>query len=170
MNEIDERFQIPAVSGIIERNNNGAKEILIQKRQKDDTDNENGLFEIPAGKIREFESLYAALRREIFEETGLQVTKIHNEIPTQVCTHPDYKVIGCEPFFVSQNIIGDYPILCITLLCEAEGELLLQSNESVSIRWIDLNQLNEMVINNTASLYPMHTEALRKYLRVNKDV
>lgn len=169
MNKTDERVQIPAVSGIIERNNNGTKEILIQKRQKDDTDNENGLFEIPAGKIREFESIYSALRREVLEETGLQVTKIFNEIPTQVCTHPDYKVIGCEPFFVSQNIFGDYPILCITLLCEAQGKLLLQSNESISIQWVDLNELNEMVFNNPASLYPMHTEALRKYLRINKN-
>ena len=57
---MEEKFQIPAVSGIIERSNNGKKEILIQVSQKSDTFNENGLFEIPAGKIREFESIYCS--------------------------------------------------------------------------------------------------------------
>ena len=159
-----ERFQIPAVSGIIERKNKGNREVLIQKRQKINESNDNGLLEIPAGKIREFESIYDALRREVLEETGLVVTKIYGETNSKVETHENYEVIGCEPFFISQNLSGSYPILCITLLCEAEGRLLSQTNESNSMQWVTFDDLKEIVLNNPSSLYPMHTEALRKYL------
>ncbi len=37
------------------------------------------MIEIPAGEIREFENIYDCLRREIHEETGLEVTYIEGE-------------------------------------------------------------------------------------------
>ncbi|HWR24081.1 MAG TPA: NUDIX domain-containing protein [Feifaniaceae bacterium] len=56
----------------------------MQARWKEDAPSENGLLEIPAGKIRAFESIFDALRREIKEETGLSVTEILGEDGAQV--------------------------------------------------------------------------------------
>jgi ADP-ribose pyrophosphatase len=50
-----EQFSIPGVSGIIERCIDGVDHILIQERFKEDAPAENGLIEIPAGKIRRYE-------------------------------------------------------------------------------------------------------------------
>ena len=43
---------------------------------KDNETIEKGLLEIPAGKIREYENIYAALRREVFEEIGIKIKNI----------------------------------------------------------------------------------------------
>ena len=74
-----EKFAIPCVSAIIEKIVNNEKYILIQTRQKEDGAETNGMLEIPAGKIREYENVFVALRREVKEETGLTITKILGE-------------------------------------------------------------------------------------------
>ena len=71
-----EKFAIPCVAAIIEKIVNNEKYILIQTRQKEDGAETNGMLEIPAGKIREYENVFVALRREVKEETGLTITKI----------------------------------------------------------------------------------------------
>ena len=74
-----EKFAIPCVAAIIEKIVNNKKYILIQTRQKEDGAETNGMLEIPAGKIREYENIFRALRREVKEETGLTITKILGE-------------------------------------------------------------------------------------------
>lgn len=70
---MEEVFSKPAAGGIIEKTINNIEYVLIQERFKDDAKAEEGLIEIPAGKIREFENIYECLKREIWEETGLEV-------------------------------------------------------------------------------------------------
>ena len=159
-----EKFQIPGVAGIIEREELNDKQILIQERVKSDAPKEKGLIEIPAGRIREFENIFNALRREVFEETGLTVTEISREKTSDLICQNGYKVIGYEPFFVSQNLEGAYPILVITFLCKAEGDTLLKSDESENIKWISIRELDNTLRNHPEKFYPMHISSLRKYL------
>jgi 8-oxo-dGTP pyrophosphatase MutT (NUDIX family) len=161
---MEEKFQIPGVAGIIERMNSGSKEILIQERVKQDAPDENGLIEIPAGKIREFENLFDTLRREVFEETGLTVTEIIGENSFQPVKENGYKVIGCEPFYISQNLKGSYPIMVITFICKVTGNMVLKSDESENIRWISIPELEQTLNNYPERFYPMHVSALRKYI------
>ena len=74
-----EVFAKPGVGGIIIKNEKGLDYILLQERCKENGGAENGLIEIPAGKIREFENIFNCLRREVWEETGLNVTEIVGE-------------------------------------------------------------------------------------------
>ena len=74
-----EVFAKPCVGAIIEKNIDGIPHILLQTRQKPGGDETNGKLEIPAGKIREYEGIFDALRREVREETGLRITKISGE-------------------------------------------------------------------------------------------
>ncbi len=165
-----EKFHIPCVAGIIEKKELGIKKILIQERNKPDAPREKGLIEIPAGKIREFENIFDSLRREVFEETGLKVTNITEEDQSDIVQNTDYKVLGCEPYFVSQNLIGYYPILVITFLCKAMGNKLDKSNESENIKWISIDQLRKMLINQPEKFYPMHISALIKYTNDHKKI
>lgn len=50
-----EIFAKPCVGAIIEKVIGNDKYILIQTRQKEDGDETNGMIEIPAGKIREYD-------------------------------------------------------------------------------------------------------------------
>ena len=54
---MEEKFVIPSAGAIIERNIEGTKYILMQKRKKKNEKIEFGLWEIPAGKIREYENI-----------------------------------------------------------------------------------------------------------------
>ena len=49
-----EIFVKPAVGAIIEKSENGCNYLLIQERRKENGGTENGLLEIPAGKIRDY--------------------------------------------------------------------------------------------------------------------
>ena len=61
----EEVFAKPCVGAIIEKNIYGEKCILLQTRRKPGGDDTNGKLEIPAGKIREYEGVFDALRREV---------------------------------------------------------------------------------------------------------
>jgi 8-oxo-dGTP pyrophosphatase MutT (NUDIX family) len=69
-----EIFAKPAVGAIIEKVINNKRYILIQDRNKSNDGIETGMIEIPAGKIREYENIFDSLRREVREETGLNIT------------------------------------------------------------------------------------------------
>ena len=159
-----EQFSIPGVGGIIERDINGIKNILMQTRIKANAPFENGLIEIPAGKIRAFECIFDTLKREIKEETGLEVVEIKGENASAIYESNSYKVVNFMPFSCSQNLIGDYPIMVFVFICKVKGELLPFSDESQDYKWISLAQLKQIVEDSPQSLYPMHVDTLKKYI------
>ena len=142
---MEELFAIPAVGAIIRRKIDGEEYILIQTRNKANDNNTNGLFEIPAGKIREYEDIFSALKREVWEETGLRVTKIEGE-ETALRSDVSGNVTQCaEPFCICQNLSGAYSLVLSVFLCEAEGEPIESSNETCDIHWAKTSDLKEMV-------------------------
>lgn len=92
-----EVFAKPAVSAIIEKVEFGERFVLLQRRQKDNGGETNGLFEIAGGKVREYENIYDALRREVWEETGLKITEISGEDKSQHIDISGAEVISIEP-------------------------------------------------------------------------
>lgn len=159
-----EIFAKPAVGAIIEKDINGVLHILIQERYKEDDVPENGLIEIPAGKVREYENIFDGLRREVWEETGLKLTEIQGEKETVICNCNGYTVISFNPFYSSQNLSGGYSIMLQTFVCKATGELLQQSDESVNIRWISLQKLKTLIEESENVFFPMHINTLKKYI------
>jgi len=169
--DIMEQFAIPGVGGIIEKQENNEYYILIQQRYKDDNSCKEGLLEIPAGKIRQFENIYDCLRREVQEETGLEVVEISGENESELIRINDYTVLNYTPFSCSQNLNGTYPIMVEVFLCTVTGFLPTESSEARNIKWITLNELNKLMESNIDLFYPMHISTLRKYLnyRFHKD-
>ena len=160
-----EKFAIPCVAAIIEKIINNEKYILIQTRQKEDGAETNGMLEVPAGKIREYENIFEALKREVKEETGLTITKILGEDRQISNLIGDNEVISYTPYCVTQNLSGAYSIILNTFLCgEAEGELLTETNESQNIHWIKIEELKKILKNNPEKIFLLHINALQKYL------
>jgi ADP-ribose pyrophosphatase len=160
-----EQLMKPGVGGIIEQIIDGVKHILIQERYKDDAPLEDGLIEIPAGKIREFENIYDCLRREIKEETGLDVTEIEGENESIVLEFNGYKVLSYTPFARSQNLRGTYPIMVQTFICRVKGDLAASTNETRFLRWVSLEKLEELIEGEWNRFYPMHVNTLREYIK-----
>ena len=160
------KFAIPCVAAIIEKIINNEKYILIQTRQKEDGAETNGMLEIPAEKIREYENVFVALRREVKEETGLTITKILGEDKQISNLIEGNEVISYTPYCITQNLSGAYSIILNTFLCEAEGELLNETNESQNINWIKIEELNKILKNNPEKIFLFHINALQKYLGI----
>lgn len=160
----EERFAIPGAGGIIVREVDGGEEILLQVRFKPDAPDENGLLEIPAGKIRAFESLFDTLRREVKEETGLDVVEIRGEASSPVHEARGYRVLNFAPFSCAQNLAGSYPIMVFVFVCRVEGTLLPRSDESKDYRWTPLSEIRTLLATDPKAFYPMHVDTLRKYV------
>ncbi|MEE9406396.1 MAG: NUDIX hydrolase, partial [Candidatus Aenigmarchaeota archaeon] len=77
------------VGAIIEREKDGETEIVLQVREKRGCEESkkryNGCFELPGGHIDEGEDLLEALKREVKEECGLDVTEIKSINETDTC-------------------------------------------------------------------------------------
>ena len=160
---INEIFAKPCVGAIIEKTVNDEKCILIQTRQKEDGEETNGMIEIPAGKIREYEDIFSALRREVWEETGLRITKILGENDIVSNQVGDVTTISFEPYCVTQNLSGAYSIILNTFLCEAEGDLLGCTDETENIRWEKISNVERLIKEEPENIFFMHLNALKKY-------
>lgn len=159
-----ETFAIPAVGAIIVKRIGDEEFILVQNRKKNNGDGMDGLLEIPAGKIREYENIFDALRREVMEETGLHITSIQGEKESRFLDVDGNETIIFLPYCVTQNLSGAYSIILNTFLCEAEGEPLELTDETENIRWMKRDDLKEIVNNTPESIFLMHVNALKKYL------
>jgi 8-oxo-dGTP pyrophosphatase MutT (NUDIX family) len=114
-------FPVPIVSAIVERQRQGVAEVLVQVRWKPDRDPVySGTFEIPAGGIELGESIYEALRREVFEETGLRVTGFRPEVRTATHSQNGDDVFAFVPFCCQQQLSGGARV-CFVFVCTVEA-------------------------------------------------
>lgn len=160
-----EKLYVPFVGAIIERTTKSGKiQVLIQTRVKNSDIEHHGVLEIPGGKMSAFEDIYDSVRREVKEETGLDVTSIMGE--EQRTDHPNGLEISTmiEPFCVTQVKTG--PFLGIIFRCKAEGQLAIATDESRDIRWIDIDELRQIVDSSPERLYTPFLGPLKKYLQL----
>ncbi len=138
--------------------------LLVQERCKPGAGTENGLLEVAAGKVREYENVFDALRREVHEETGLRLTRIRGEEAAVTRTVNGYRVMSYVPFCTTQNLSGGYSIVLHSFVCEAEGELIPQTPEARNLRWMPLGDCRRRLQDRPEEFYPLHIHALGLYL------
>ena len=94
----------------------------------------SNLWGIPGGKVRFGEASIEALRREIKEETNLEVTCIEF-VMVQDCIH-------------SREFYRDAHFILLNYTCEAAGACDVQLNEEAQeFRWVPLGQAMQMELN-----------------------
>jgi 8-oxo-dGTP pyrophosphatase MutT (NUDIX family) len=121
---------------IIERIVDGQKEVVVQLR----TTTPYG-WEFPGGRIEPYESFHSALRREVKEETGLEVTSIVGEYE-----HFEDSNVECiKPFIVTQTLEGYCDSIGVHFICHVVGELLFEGDGTKNIKWINLDELYYLI-------------------------
>lgn len=111
------RFMV-AVGAVIEHAPTGR--ILLLQRSHN-ADYMPGLWEIPSGRMKQFEELEDALAREIYEETGLRGVEI-------------VKPLSAEHFFRGERT-AEKEIVLIMYWVRVQDDAVTISDESEAYRW-----------------------------------
>ena len=124
---------------IIERITNNKTEVIVQWRNK----NNANCWEFPGGTVEECESFFAAVKREVKEETGLDITFVTGQ-------NNRFQIgeIECfKPYSVYQTVRegGGFDSMGVHFICSATGELLLEGDDTKDIKWIGLDELKKLV-------------------------
>lgn len=149
---------------IVEREHDGKTEIIVQTRNKP---NQPKQLELPGGGVEHFESLTAALRREVKEETGLDVTWIEGE-DTRIDTegiNPGHVVECIRPFAAYQTVQGGIDSVGYYFICRAEGDLLPEGDRTQNPRWMTVEELAERIHNDPVQFINIDLAAIMFYLK-----
>lgn len=148
---------------IIERELNHTIQVLVQRRTKPGQHH----YEFPGGQVNPYESLFLALRREVKEETGLDVVYIsglQGRVETQ--DQPVFDVECFAPYAVYQTLRGPVDSMGVYFKCRATGELLTAGDDTADIRWISLEALDHMMA--TEGLFSGVDRAAAQYYLANR--
>lgn len=129
------RFHI-TVKGIVVIN----KQVLILKRVKPSTDG-LGYWELPGGGLQYKETPDIALKRELQEETGLDVNILHMA-------------------YTFTKIREDYQTIGIGYLCSSNSSDVVISNEHVDFKFVDINDLTKYL---SKDIYEDVLKTIEKY-------
>lgn len=158
---------IPYVGAIIERENNGRTELLIQTRWKPERDSKySGTIEFAAGALdKPFENVYETLAREIKEETGLILKSIKNDSQTkQYSPQKDDLSFGFRPFCCTQQLREGKPWIGFVFICEVvDGEIKSQETETKDVRWVDKEVMRSIFENTPEKLFALEISAWEYY-------
>lgn len=109
----------------------------------------SNLWGIPGGKIKWGEGSQAALKREIREETGLEVTDIHFQI-VQDCIH-------------SKEFYREAHFVLLNYTCRSSGEVNVTLNdEAQAFQWVTVQQAQAMELNHPTRVLLDHVVARRQ--------
>lgn len=148
---------------IIEQGPDEESMIVVQVRNKP---HEGGKwFELPGGRVEEFESLVSALKREVMEETGLEITHIEGLHTRLESGSPDSNVECLTPFAVYQTIKGPVDSMGVYFLCRAEGQLLVTGDDTENIQWMPVWQVEQWMKANPEKFDWVDRAGLLFYLR-----
>lgn len=148
---------------IIERATPTGIEIVVQIRNKPHEGRK--WIELPGGRVNEFESLVDALRREVREETGLELTSIEGTSTKVETNQVDYNVECLQPFAVYQTTRGPVDSMGVYFRCRAEGRLLITGDETEAIQWVPVQQIAEQIKVNGDAFSWVDQAGLLFYLR-----
>lgn len=164
--EQNNQWAVPFVGAIIERENNGKKQILVQTRWKPEYDARyTGTIEIPAGALDNgYTDVLKMLSTEIKEETGLELREVKNLSKTKQFSSDDDASFGFRPFCCVQQLKNGRPWIGFIFLCEVEdGELVAQANEVRDVRWMDVSELQKIFINSPEKIFTLELPAFEYY-------
>lgn len=150
------------VRAIIERVTDRGVEIVVQTRNRPGEPQQS---ELPGGQVEPYESLVAALRREVNEETGLTVTAIEGLDTLLEVGHEDELVECIRPFAVYQTRKGPVDSMGVYFRCEATGDPGASGDDAKDARWESVEHVRRQLERDPAAFSWVDRAGLSFYLK-----
>lgn len=150
-----EALMLPAIAAVVSPVGDPDR-LLLQRRDKPG-EVVRGMLEVPTGRWRAGEEALAAIRREVAEETGVEVVDLL-ESHRLVETHEGRPFRVLEPALVVAGTGGAYPSLLVPLRCLGRGEPRPLPGETAEPRWVTRAEVVELVrtpTNFTGASFPI---------------
>ena len=138
-----EALVVPNVAGVVVPDEACAS-VLLQRRDKPG-EVVRGRFEVPSGRWRAGETAEEAVRREVLEETGLEVEAVLAPPARRVHADPSRPFEVIEPLAVTVGVAGAYPALHLAFVCVARGRPLARPGESADPRWYPVDEVRSLL-------------------------
>lgn len=164
---------ILVVSAILIKRDGNELRVFLQTRWKPKiSPTYSGMLEIPAGAVDSYESVYDALKREVKEETNLDVVRIIDDYHGDVMKpRANDRAFVFKPFICQQVLETDngLPWIGFVFLCEVEGEVRINTDEAKDPKWVSVDELRTMIVHQPESIFPLQLPAL-EYFVANFDI
>ena len=138
-----EALVVPNVAGVVVPDEACAS-VLLQRRDKPG-EVVRGRFEVPSGRWRAGETAEEAVRREVLEETGLEVEAVLAPPVRRVHADPSRPFEVIEPLAVTVGVGGAYPALHLAFVCVARGRPLARPGETADPRWCPVEEIRRLL-------------------------
>lgn len=156
------------ISAILIKKFDGEDKVFLQTRWKPTiSPTYSGMIEIPAGGIDSYENVYDALRREVKEETNLDIVEIIDNWQSNI----ENPRIGDKAFvfkpFLCQQVIetnNGLPWIGFVFVCRADGEIKINSDEARDPRLVTLNELKKIINENPETIFPLQLPVLKYFI------
>ncbi len=161
---------IPYVAAIIERQAaDGELELLVQTRfHKYGNLYYNGTLEFAAGTMDKlYEDVFTAVKREVREETGLEVTRFIDESRTEpVTTKGEDLIFGFRPFCCTQQLREGKPWVGFVFRCEvSDGEPQAQDGETKDVHWMRARDFYHIYKNHPEQIFGLEYPAWQYFFK-----
>ncbi len=160
---------VACTGAILERNNNGVKEVFVQTRWKPGDDPKySGTIEFPIGRLDSpFENIFDTLAHEISSETGLTLKSLKVNDRTKIYTPHDDAAVGFKPFCCVQQLKDGKPWVGFIFVCEVEPgvEPKAQKSESKDPRWLPVADLRTLFEKSPKKFFTLQLPAWEYYFK-----
>jgi len=170
MNEPKPKAVISAI--LFKRFPEGVK-IYLQTRWKPVTSpTYSGMLEIPAGAIDSYENVYDTLKREVKEETNLDITRIVDDYQGEIVEpRANDRAFVFRPYLCQQVLATNngLPWVGFVFLCEVDGEVKIQESEAKDPVWLPLTELASLVNDQPQQFFPLQLPVLKYFIEYFRD-
>ena len=158
----------PIISAILFQKKDGYPKIFLQTRWKPNVSpTYSGMIEIPAGNIDAYENVYDALRREVKEECGLEITRIIGDYQGSIKEPREHDRSFVFKPFICQEVLetnNGLPWIGFVFLCEVIGEVKINASEAKDPQWVSIEELSNLLKTKSAEIFPLQLPVLEYFI------
>lgn len=133
----------------------------------------SGMIEIPAGCIDSYENVYDALKREVKEETNLDIVRIVDDYCGEVIeSRAGDRAFVFKPFVCQQALETNngLPWIGFVFLCEAQGEVATDMSEAKNPQWVSVSELKTLIEHESNTIFPLQLPALKYFIEKAEQI